>query len=418
MSLKRTKTLLAAWTLVLLAGLPALGQGLQDGQIFAPADLSTLGGGPRANEGFFCSFEVMLGWIDRPETALIGDGTTRQVVVREQVPDLDPQDPTQNDPNWVADKVMEFSTHDTGLFPSKTVNGQRYEFGFVQEHHGWLFSGYNINQANQKLTASNAHVVFQDAPFGPGPSQHLQGYVDVDLTEAYVDDLAVRFDNLLAVNSLKTWSVELNYLYRMHPNHQGGIFELFLGARYMEFDEQFNVDAIGERGGDDTADPPVPPDSTLANSYWNTAADNHIIGPQIGGRWFRSDGRWTCSTEGRFFAGFNSQNIHQQGLLGSKINVNTDQTLRIINMEPTGFDHRKFFSEWSPGAELRINFDYQLTRSVSAGVGWTGFWIDSLARPSDMVSYVIEQDSVMGITTNNRQGVFSNWVTFYIGLNR
>ena len=99
------------------------------------------------------------------------------------------------------------------------------------------------------------------------------------------------------------------------------------------------------------------------------------------------------------------------GMMKTSMNV-------ITNMPATSFDHTRYFQEFSPGGELQINASYQLTKSISLGVGWTGFWIDSIARPSDMVEYVLEQDSIMGINNNNRQGVFSNWVTFSAQLNR
>ena len=393
MSLNRTQSALAAWTLAFLVAPAALGQGLQDAQPFTPADMSTYGGGYRPSEGFFFSFDVLDWWIKSPDTALIGDATTRQVVI------IVPQDIL---PPW---KTIESTSTDTGTLSTEAVAGQRYEFGHIEEHRGWLFSGFTLGDQTQTIYASDASVVFQDAPFGSPPRQNLEGYIDTLLT--YSDDLPVKFDYLEAHNQIAIWGVELNYLYRRHPNHYGGIIELFFGARYLEFEESFNVDALG---------------GTLADSFWNTEAENHLVGPQIGARWFRKRGRWTCSAEGRAFAGYNSQNVFLDGQLGSELWDGDPLLLpavgEITNMRPRLVQHTRHFREWSPGGEVRVDFKYQLTRAISAGVGWTGFWIDGIARPSGMIDYAIEQNRTMGITGQNRQDVFMHGLNIRLELNR
>ncbi len=44
------------------------------------------------------------------------------------------------------------------------------------------------------------------------------------------------------------------------------------GVRHVEFDDEFGV--IGYGG-------------TLGDSRWTAIAENHLVGPQVGGRWFR-----------------------------------------------------------------------------------------------------------------------------------
>ena len=53
-----------------------------------------------------------------------------------------------------------------------------------------------------------------------------------------------------------------------------------------------------------------------------------MVGPQIGLRWFKKQGRWMFTTEGRFLAGMNCQNISQQVDIGPNLNpgVNPDGT--------------------------------------------------------------------------------------------
>ncbi|OHB83074.1 MAG: hypothetical protein A2V98_12590 [Planctomycetes bacterium RBG_16_64_12] len=412
MSLNRTNvTFLTACALALLAAAPALGQQLRDMQPFAPPDMGTYGGGYRPNEGFFGSFDVLLWWIDPPGKAKIGDPlASRRVVITPQ-DDLDADQDGEIDSGATIEKAVEKSTHDTGVFDAKDVPGQRYEFGFIEDHHGWLCSIFHLTDQNQKIQASDVHVAFDDAPFGLPPRKHLIGFIDTDLT--FQDELPVRFDELEARNKVQTWGVELNYLHRLHPRHQG-VFEWFIGARYLELDEDFVVEAF-ETIADDGD-----PAAGLGDSWWDTSAENHVVGPQIGARWYRKGGRWTWSTEGRFFAGYNSQNVTLEGLLGSNLDPQNAGLLQIGNMERTAFNHTRHFDEWSPAAELRLDFMYQLTRSVSVGVGWTGFWIDGIARASSLIDYALGQTTAdtMGINDENRQDVLMNGITWRIVLNR
>ncbi len=435
MSLSRTKTLLAAWTLVLVAAAPVLGAhpvGIDDLQLFAPADMSTYGGGYRANEGFFFSFDAMLMWPSKPDPGLIGDPTTRDVVITPQNPDLDGDG--FFDAGFDPIKVKESSSISTGTLNAEEVSGQRYEFGYVEGHHGWFASILNVRPQTQTIVATDAHVVFVDSPFGSVPQRHLQGPIWVVLDPAtnetppyWIDDLPVRFDDLEARYEITTWSTELSYLYRAHPFHCGGILELFLGARYMEIDDRFSVVAE-ERLPAEEEDPPENIPHGLGDSWWDNRVENHLVGPQIGLRWYRKSNRWTWSTEARFFSGFNRQNIKQRGLLGEHLNgqgvidaiLDDDEegVLKISNMQASPVSHDRRFHEWSPTAELRVDLKYQLTRSVSTGVGWTGIWIDGIARAPNTIDYILEQDSVMGIGDHNHEDFFLHSLSFRVELNR
>ncbi|HUT91969.1 MAG TPA: BBP7 family outer membrane beta-barrel protein [Thermoguttaceae bacterium] len=408
--------------------------GIDDLQLFAPADMSQYGGGYRANEGFFFSFDMMLMWPSKPDPGLIGDPTTRRVVITPQNPDVD--DDGFFDPGFEPQKVIESSTLSTGVFDSDGVSGQRYDFGFIEGHHGWLSSFLNIRPQTQTLRASDAHVVFVDAPFGSPPQYHLQGpiwtiidppAVGIGDGPLWIDDLQVRFDDLEARYKITTWGAELSYMYRMHPFHCGGILEWFVGARYMEIDDRFSVDARERIAEGDDAPPENIPHG-LGDSWWENRVENHVVGPQVGLRWYRTGNRWTWSTEARFFSGFNQQNIKQQGLLGEHLNpqgvidaaLDDDQegVLKISNMAASAFSHDRRFHEWSPAAELRVDLKYQLTRSVSAGVGWTGIWVDGIARAPNTIDYILGQNTVMGINDQNHEDFLAHGLNFRVELNR
>jgi hypothetical protein len=404
-------------------------------QLFESADMSTYGGGYRAQQGFFFSFDGLTWWMSKPDIALIGDATTRRVVITPQNPDVDGDDIL--DDGFEPTKVIEFSTHSTGVLEAEEVSGQRYNFGFVEEHHGWLCSILNLSQQTQTIYGTDVHVVFDDAAFGDPPSFHLQGPIwasDDPISDpttgenilVLIDDLPVRFDNLNARYEVKTWGAELSYLYRMHPFQCGGILEWYFGARYLEFDDRFAVDA--RTFVEDDEDPLLGIPTGLGDSWWENKAENHIVGPQIGFHWYRKSSRWTWATQGRFFAGFNQQNVKLLGLLGEgldpatvyqeALNGEEDALLKMSNMSPKAFNHSRRFHEFSPAAELRVNLTYQLTRSVSLGAGWTAIWIDRVARAPGLIDYTLGQNSVMGIGTDNDEDVLVHGVNATVTVNR
>ena len=262
---------------------------------------------------------------------------------------------------------------------------------------------------------------------------HLQGPIWAELLDdgtgnqvLWIDDVEVLFQDLNARYTAGMWGAELSYLYRTHPFRHGGILELYMGARYLEFNDRFAVDAHSLVVDDEDVLLGVP--YGLGDCRWENKVENHIVGPQLGFHWFRKTSRWSWSTEGRFFAGFNQQSVHQQGLLGeglwpavvyaSALAGEVDAELKISNMSPTSFNHTRRFSEFSPAAELRVNLAYQLTRCVSLGVGWTAIWMDGLARSPGLFDYQIGQDSVMGIAGDNTQDMFVHGANFRVELNR
>ena len=142
-----------------------------------------------------------------------------------------------------------------------------------------------------------------------------------------------------------------------------------------------------------------------------------LSGPQVGFRWLKRNGRWWLSTEGRFFAGFNTMSARQQGLLGSELDPSLQKLGYPIAMSPAGFKHDSHQNEWSPCFEIRAGLDFQWTQNIQLGVGWTGIWIDNVARASNMIDYTLGQSSYMGILAD-KQDVFMNGVNFSIKVNR
>ena len=396
---------------LLLLTAPSHGQGPLGFQIFAPADVSTYGGEQEPNEGYFFQFDGLYWSLSGPKVAPIGAPGSRLV-------SYGPHPTDDTDP--LSDERVQTNTLDTSGITDKFSAGNRIEFGRVENRDGWLVSIYQQRDQTQDNLYGGADMVFIDNGQGPRTNPLLFGNVNnnASSTPPYSPpvfrNLPVVFTSVFVENAINSWGVEADYLHRFMTSHCGGTVELFLGARYYEFNDNFNV-FTGENNGTTT----VP--SFLGGSYWDTQAANHVIGPQIGLRWFRKQGRWTFNTEGRFFAGVNCQSITQQADIGPNLNPgpNPDGSYTPFvpqTMSHTTATHCAYAVEFSPAVELRVEGRYQITRAISFHAGWTGMWMDGIARASSLVLYEVP---AMGIDmTDNRQSIFVNGLTLGFDVNR
>jgi hypothetical protein len=373
MWLKCTKSFWAACGLLLLMGIPASAQGLGDLQLFAPADLGGFGGGPRAPEGLFFGFDWLYWSISKPDDSLIGS----------------------DDPS-----VARYNVETNDFLTSAFRSGERFELGTVHGHHGLLFSVYSMGRQSQHLGGESdpkGGSIFFGTDFLP---DNIVGPDDRNLLYA---------ESLMVSNVVDTWGLELNYLLRSHPLHNGGIIEVFGGVRYLEFNEKYGVNANLSQ-------------SVLAleedawlNRNWMTSVNNHIIGPQVGARWFKQWGRWQASAEGRYLAGFNVQSLHQIGEIAVFLRQGQ---LGVIDEAVNSFNSAAYGNSFSSTAELRLELKCQLTRAISLKVGWTGLWIDRIVRASEAVSY---DDPVNGIAIKahrHQEDVLLNGLNLGFTINR
>ena len=394
MLLNRTLSGMAFGLMVLLASSSVFGQGLAGMQLFAPAELSSYGRGPQPNVGYFFVFDGLYWTITPPNLTTIGkQGLTRTTFIGTDL---------QND------VLIQNNTLDTGQLLANFVVGNRFEFGRMTENNGWMFSLYQLQDQGQSFISHNVDMTFEDPVFGPASSHLLEGkFTNPSPPPDFLYlELPVTFENILVENTVSHWNVELNYVGRSDELHHGGYFEWFIGPRYMEFDDVFLVVANG---------------GILDASLWNTEAENHIISGQVGARWFKKRGRWMLSTEGRFFAGLNAQNIHQIGQIASNLTSGQTDSGTPYLLQPTSFNHNEYIREFTPGIELRIEARYQITRSISFRAGWTGMWMDGIARASNLVDYTLDGNNgaYLGILRDqNRQDVFVNGLTIGFDVNR
>ena len=416
--LNRTRVWLGVLGLALLMVSASFAQDLRGMQIFAPAEVTPYGNGPQPKEGYFFVFDGLSWSISRPDVAVIGNATEHSRIVYNVGDD---------EHGWT-----QTNTHDTGMLTSARTQGNRIEIGRVTDGKGWLLSVYQMKTQTQRAWGSSVGIVFaDDDTWGVPSGGRLEGPVtstddddDPDTPDIMGSsvNLPVIFDDMTMINRVSNWNVELMFLSRSKQFHNGGFMEVFAGVRYMEFDDTFDVDGRLKPTGDDgeiTQEDRAR--DILGDSVWNTTAQNHILGPQVGVRLFKKNGRAMFSTEGRFFAGFNSQNLHQVGTLGSELLTPVDDrdVGEPAQMLTTDFEDARYLHQWSPAVELRAEGRFQLTRSVSVRAGWTGIWMDGIARASGVVDYSLRKDSVMGfLVDNNQQGVFIHGLTLGIDVNR
>jgi hypothetical protein len=418
-------------------------------QIFAPADNSTYGGDQEPNEGYFFTFDGLAWSISAPARATIGlEGATREVFYSPQ-------------PN---DFQIERNTWDTSLLDADFEPGTRIEFGRIEDGNGWFVSYFQLKAQKQFINVSGGSIVFDDPDIGPEGGL-LVGNVNNNAITNYTPEtfknLPVTFNNVTIESEARTWNVEANYLHRFMTGHNGGTFEMFMGARYFDFQDRFNVSTATDpsqlallslqgsitNGTATTVNAGVP--SFLGGSFWDTTAENHIVGPQIGLRWFKKRGRWTFSTEGRFMAGLNCQNVKQEADIGPQLSPGA-KTMVVITVpeqdtttgqityrvktayiytpyQPRTMTHAsatysESAREFAPMVELRLEGKYQLTRGLALRAGWTGMWMDGIARSSSLINYRVgtaNGEIPMGIDMDrNRQSVFINGLTMGIEINR
>ena len=58
-------------------------------------------------------------------------------------------------------------------------------------------------------------------------------------------------------------------------------------------------------------------------------------------------------------------------------------------MSATFSNHTDYAREFTPLIELRLEGRYQITRSISFHAGWTGWWMDGIARANSVVDYTV-----------------------------
>lgn len=268
--------------------------------------------------------------------------------------------------------------------------------------------------------------------------------------EGTLAPLPINFEKARVTAKMDHWLVDAVATYRCHPGRIGCL-EVFSGVRYMEIDDSLNFFGEGlpwmgiTENDDGTADADGNVSTTLdgtvsgvgsilGNSDWKFQAQNHIIAPQIGAKISRTNNRWTFSAEGRFLAGANYQNVKSSGYFGSYYDRIAevdfgDTTLPGLTERgmypwtPVGplfstrsFYHNKSNIEFSPGVEVRLNANWQLTNAIGIQFGVNTMFMDRIAKGAYVNNFVVDKGKFFGLNSKDKYNDDAFLYGFSIGL--
>ena len=299
--------------------------GQVDFQFFAPAEVGDFGGEEPPNTGVFFDYDRTYVNVGRPDNTSFGSGR-------------------DGDFTW----------------------GNRYEIGYMTEDHtGWGAVLWHLSGPNEYVEAFQERLDrFNDDdedPASPDPiiqNRNPRSYILRD-----------------SLNVASLSSFELNKTWRRKEFHDGSILEPLVGFRYIKFKDftrredyvRFNEDIVGE---------PVPQvpsvDGTFEQLTQDTAVfENSMVGGQLGLRYFRQRGHWLLSTDVKFFALANFQQLANQRDVrltrysGVSAAADPDPELEIF----TRFRDYDENEEFVWGGEVRAEAAYELTRDISIRFG-------------------------------------------------
>jgi hypothetical protein len=164
----------------------------------------------------------------------------------------------------------------------------------------------------------------------------------------------------------------------MKKLHYGSHLEPFFGFRYIKYQDFWQQDAysrITDLGVDVGQVPPLTQDPTLLQNerfdQLKSTFDNHMVGGQLGARWYKLKGRWNLSGEIRAFVFSNFQ--FQQTIQSSEL---TFYDATGVDEPPEGVFLSHTLSndnatEFVFGGEVRAQAAYEVTRDVAIRVGIT-----------------------------------------------
>jgi hypothetical protein len=391
MGTKHGKLWLIAWACAVLVGGTALAVdpapidylppgifNVRRFQPFSGCNIYPYGNRDKARCGWFVTADWLDWWSRGPKQTLIGSPNN---------------DGTQAFSG--LDITNQVNSLDTGWIGRSPATGWRFDFGCAGRCGGWLASVLNVNPFEDRFSAGLGEILFRDQ-FETEPDS---------LRTAWV------FSTVNVYNKSRAQGVEVMPFWRTDQLHRGGYLDWMAGVRYFRFVETFSVEAF---------DPRAWPGITLGTlvttptTFAWTQANNNIIGPQVGIRWFRERGRIQLSAEGRFMAGWNIQNVKQTGILDLESFTITigDQ---IFVFKSTQAATSRHFNTFVPLGEVRANLAYQFTSHILAQVGWTGIFAGNIARPNTMVDYGVPN---FGILPNNKQSIFLQGLNIGVVFNR
>lgn len=360
---------------------------------FGPAETSGYGNGPRPKVGFFGSFERVYWVFSKPQVAVVGSETAGGFVQF----------------NTLLPTTLR-NTVDTGEFEANPAWGNRIELGYIDTNdYGWLASVLDHVSQGQFHQYQNAQVLFDDP----------LGYLNTNLFTIFnLGKFPPIFQFLNLKNVTRLNGLELMRLYRAPRMHNGGYFDVMYGVRFLQLDDTFSVTTTNCDYTNDCTGLSAFVFNPLADSRWSTRAQNNMIGPQIGLRWSHQRQRWIWSSEARFLAAANFQNVTQKYSLGTNTAPDAGTFLVQSAILPgLGGTNHQYTTLFSPVGELRLQVAYQVTSNIALKFGYTGLAMGNITRASNRVDY--SGPNLISILPGGiHQTFYSNGINFGVELNR
>ncbi len=223
------------------------------------------------------------------------------------------------------------------------------------------------------------------------------------IPDGVIDDfdrvrIGVAFDQMNTAYKTKLSGVELMAIRRKRALFAGASAEMFFGARFMELDDRFSIRAVG---------------GVLSDWNLDQNALNRIIGPQFGLRIAKRTNRWSSIVSGRFMAGANFQSTRQFGVIGDHSSTSSGPGL------PDSFGGADYYNTarqevFSPVGEFNIQTSMNVTRAMTAKVGWTGIVVGGVSRAANTVDYQLPTFAIL----DRDEVVFTHRITFGVEFNR
>lgn len=381
-----------------------------DAQYFKQPDLTQIGTYPELNYGPWFQYERLYWSFHQPPSKEIGDPTEALALL------------TPNDSN-------------TGFMNAGFAWGNRFDFGYWSDDNlGWAmsilktnnqFNTYNVpNQTNVTFVNNEPSLALQTLGI-PGIVATTSGFFPSYLP-AYPDIAHIQYTNITRMTG-----VELMRTYRYPVAHDGGIWSIGGGVRFLQLHDRF--DATGESNQTVFFVGSVPagttPVSTPAESQtlfygpapisWDLGIDNDIVGPQIQIEYEYDKERWDIDTSFRALFGANFENASMYGWTGGPI-INQITGVSTTTIGATNTPSNQFFSksnrvEFAPVGEFRINLDYKITQNIKLTAGFTGMIMTGIGRGSQRIVYTLPDLQILNGATS--QHFFADGVNVGIEFN-
>ena len=293
------------------------------------------------------------------------------------------------------------------------------------------------------------------------------GFPDVPAPTDFGDlvGLPIFFSHVYTRYSSSVWGIELMRTYWLSKSRRNdkGHWDFMAGARYIRFRDNFYFSGTGYQqqlsslsggtgGSGGTSAGGTVIEGLLSDTFFTTATNNYLVGPQIGLRYNKQLGRLNWSAEGRFMTAANFQTTTQSGAIAQRPDQGTLQPtffvfnpqpsttfinsanggsgatsttsgapftipqFRVPALTPSGVANVVHRTTFSPVGELRLAANYQIFRNVQATVGWTGLVMGGIGRSTNMTNYALPNLGILN--TGDRQAVLVQGLTFGFNVNR